>query len=112
MNQEIQELAYAVFSGAEACEEHKTGIPWSDLDGRAIAAYMDYEDGSSGVAIFALADGRFCVVRQWEDTTGHGCQCGGEAAIYASREEALLQGINGDEAIQLGLAEEREGLRP
>ena len=95
-NAEIQELAKEVFDGANSCDEHKTNLSWISLAGKAIAAYMEYGDcsESNGVAVFKMDDGKFCVVEQWEDTTGHGCQCGGTTNLYDDYQSMLSEGLS------------------
>lgn len=106
--EEIQDFAFQVFAGAEACDEHQTGLEWGDLKGRAIASFYEHGDysESSGVAVFKLDDGRFCVIREWEDTTGHGCQCGGTTEFYASMDDVIKLGLSSEEVGQLGLTRE------
>lgn len=56
---------------------------------------------SGSFAIGELKDGRFIVVREDSDSSGHGCQCSGSADIFD----------NIDLALRLGLTEnEREAL--
>lgn len=104
-NAEIQELAKEVFDGAESCDEHKTNLSWFSLAGKAIAAYMEHGDysESNGVAVFKMDDGRFCVVEQWEDTTGHGCQCGGRTEIYGDFKTMLDEGLSKGDIKRLNL---------
>lgn len=47
----------------------------------------------TGVAMARLADGRFAVVLDDQDTSGHGCQCGASATVHATLEDALAFGL-------------------
>jgi hypothetical protein len=53
----------------------------------------DYAEGSS-CAIGRTKDGRFVVVEESSDTTGHGCQCGASASIHDTLEEAVRLGLS------------------
>lgn len=55
----------------------------------------DYAEGSS-CAIGRTRDGRYIVVEESSDTTGHGCQCSHSASIHDSLEEAIRLGLSQD----------------
>ena len=62
-----------VLAGANACQEHYTGIEESDVEQSIAAVYNDGDwSESDGVALVELKNGQYAVIEQWEDTTGHG----------------------------------------
>lgn len=62
-----------VLEGANACQEHYTGVEEDDVERSIASVYNegDYAE-SDGVALVELKNGQFAVIEQWEDTTGHG----------------------------------------
>ena len=55
----------------------------------------DWKDGadSSSYTVVRLHDGRYGLLAESEDYTGHGCQCDAAASIYGSLDELLKMGI-------------------
>lgn len=54
-------------------------------------------------ALFLCADGRWAVLEGWEDSTGHGCQCGSAVSFHATREGACRLGLSDNGRALLGL---------
>lgn len=116
-NDKVQENARKVFDGMNACPEHASDIEWSVLKNKCIACH--YEDGdyseSYGIALFWLGknenrDDNFCIVRQWEDTTGHGCQCGGNLEFLDGIVNLFTIGLNKRESMELRLQKYRNDI--
>jgi hypothetical protein len=62
---------------------------------------------SVAYAVVRLKDGRYGLLADWEDYTGHGCQCSSSTSAYGSLDELLNMGIPEDgarTAIQAALA--------
>lgn len=53
---------------------------------------------SSAYVVVKLKDGRYGLLEDSEDYTGHGCQCGSSTAVYGSLDDLLRMGIPEDEA--------------
>jgi hypothetical protein len=53
----------------------------------------DYAEGSSA-AIARMNDGSFVAVLDWEDTSGHGCQCGATAGVWPNLGQAVVMGLD------------------
>lgn len=53
---------------------------------------------SNSCTVVRLKDGRFGLLDEWEDYTGHGCQCGSATAVYASMRELLEMGVPDEDA--------------
>ena len=55
----------------------------------------DWKDGadSSSYTVVRLHDGRYGLLAESEDYTGHGCRCDAAASIYGSLDELLKMGI-------------------
>lgn len=62
---------------------------WSDAPGNL----GPYED-NDGYAVVRLKDGRFGTLEEWEDSSGHGCQCGASATAFPTMEEAVRLGLS------------------
>jgi hypothetical protein len=78
------------------CNDHpQAHIPKKLLAGvETILARQEVADWDNmAYAIGRLKDGRFIAIEEWEDSTGHGCRCGGTANLYASLEDALKLGL-------------------
>ena len=80
----IEEHAIAALYGANACSEHHSGIDEDDI-ASVIAAFSGcycewYRDSepynhhcdSMSTAVLLLKDGRYAVIHESSDTTGHG----------------------------------------
>jgi hypothetical protein len=50
---------------------------------------------SSAYVVVKLKDGRYGLLEDSEDYTGHGCQCGSSTAVYGSLDELLRDGNSG-----------------
>ena len=69
---------------------------WEDsLD---YGAYGNWKDGteSSSYTIARLRSGKLGLLAEWEDYTGHGCQCDSSTSIYDNLTELLRYGIPED----------------
>lgn len=55
---------------------------------------------SQSYTVVKLADGRYGLMEESEDYTGHGCQCGSTTAVYATLDELITMGIPEPEAQQ------------
>lgn len=51
-------------------------------------------DGPSGGAVVLLSDGKWAVFEEWQDYTGHGCQCGASASVHDTYADALRMGLS------------------
>lgn len=54
--------------------------------------WKDYSDSTS-YTVARLKDGRYGLLSESEDYTGHGCQCSAATNVYASVDELLRLGI-------------------
>lgn len=88
---------------------------WNDCDGcclvgsiaftladvTEILAFEEYPYGggpdSNSTSLVKLANGKIGVFCEWEDYTGHGCQCGCTTEIYDTVEAALRFGVTDTE---------------
>ena len=68
----LQQNAAATFDSANNCSDHPLGLDWSELEGHAIAYWDNGEDEFASIAVFGLPDGRFCVIEESSDYSGHG----------------------------------------
>ena len=102
----IQDIAERGFDGINACSEHSINVIWKDV-AEVYGAWSDgYDEGEESTLSFCrLKDGRFVVVEEWSDYTGHGCQCSGTAR-FADSYEALVNGhLTAEERDRLGIAD-------
>jgi hypothetical protein len=97
-----------ILDSALSCSDHHFSVEGLDLEGLTtiIALAREYGDWStevfpgSDVSSFALGqlkDGRYMVVRESQDYTGHGCQCSGDMSTHTSFEDAWTFGLTQDE---------------
>ena len=56
------------------------------------------------VYVFKTADGRFCVMRAWCDTTGWDCQAGGKIEVAGSLKDLVRWSLTDEERTRLNLA--------
>jgi len=68
--------------------------PWQELD---LAEGKPSSDSES-YTVVRLADGRFGLLAESEDYTGHGCQCGSSAVAFSTLPELLRYGVEEGEA--------------
>jgi hypothetical protein len=71
---DIQSGAEETLSLANGCDLHPLGLDEKSLRGCAIAHWSSDDTcygETESIAVFEL-DGRFLVVAEWGDTTGHG----------------------------------------
>jgi hypothetical protein len=47
-------------------------------------------DGDIGVSVSRLKDGRYLTIEEWQDYTGHGCQCAALSEVFNTLEDAIL----------------------
>lgn len=63
----------------------------------------DWSDGpkpctdSQSYAVCKLRDGRYGVLLESEDYTGHGCQCSGSASVHDTLDDAIRFGLGQSE---------------
>ena len=112
---EIFESGYEQASG---CGEHALGfspeevaeVLWAIWDGYDAGSFEYSGSDDRTVSLCRLKDGRFGVLEESEDYTGHGCMCSGSADIFDNLEDALRLGISTEDRGQarsaLGLPEE------
>lgn len=57
--------------------------------------YGAWKDGTDSISytVVRLKDGRFGLLSESEDYTGHGCQCGAATSVYGSLGDLLRFGI-------------------
>jgi hypothetical protein len=98
----------AVLDGANECSDHHSGIEHDDV-AEVLYAYLEEGDyaESHGAAILKLKDGTYAAVEQWEDTTGHGCQCGGEASRHDTLMEACTIGLSEEQCRKMDCLDQR-----
>ena len=53
---------------------------------------------SESYTVVRLKDGRYGLLAEGEDYTGHGCQCSSSTAVYGSLDELLTMGVPEDGA--------------
>lgn len=100
-----------VYDGLAACCLHER--LWSPDDVAEVLAMVWCGDESGGwqegtkqstestaYTAVKLADGRFGLLSDSEDYTGHGCQCTSSTAVYGSLDELLAMGVPEDDARQ------------
>jgi len=51
-------------------------------------------DGANGGAVTKLASGRYAAFEEWQDYTGHGCQCSCWSSEHATLKEAKELGLS------------------
>lgn len=62
-------------------------------------------DGDSGAAVFEHADGSVFVVEEWQDYSGHGCQCGADVTgPYPNLDAAIRFGLTKTARRTLGVS--------
>jgi hypothetical protein len=105
-----------VYNNAESCGDHPLGIDAALLDGALTLVALgscscyEYEPNatyetcnsycdSSSFALGKLADGRFIVIEESSDTSGHGCQCSGSATIHDTLDAAVANFTREERAI-------------
>jgi len=77
---------------------------WSDESGVWTDCKMDeYGNWKAGTdsgsyTVVQLRDGRYGLLSESEDYTGHGCQCGAATGVYSSLRDLLLLGVIEGEA--------------
>jgi hypothetical protein len=87
--------------------------PFSREDVEEIIGIREGEnDGYNWLCAGRLKDGRWFLLSAGCDYTGWDCQAGGETNVSESRELLLQYGTSEDEAKDLGLEAERNGVVP
>ncbi len=82
--------------GDANCSDHpQTSVTDEELEGvETVLARQEIADWDNcAYAVGKLKDGRYIAIEEWEDSSGHGCQCGGTSAVYDTLEEALRLGL-------------------
>src|SRR5262245_28227040 len=65
---------------------------------------MSERDGANGGALFETTDGQFYVFAEWQDYTGHGCQCDCQVfGPFPDSNAAVRLGFDNDLRERLGL---------
>ncbi len=106
------------YDEASRCGEHTLGFSPKDVAG-VLWAFWDADEGSDfekrgtddrTVSLCCLKDGKFGVLEECEDYTGHGCQCSGSADIFDTLEKAMRLGLNAEdrEKAKAALSEEKK----
>jgi hypothetical protein len=74
MMDNLTQAAIDYYAGLAGC----CGVPSEKLEQvkRCVAFEESEGDGPSGAAVFQLNNGNWAVAEEWQDYTGHGCQCG------------------------------------
>jgi hypothetical protein len=75
------------------------GGSWQDS--KPVAEEWDNWKGSTDAVSYTVAllkDGRYGLLSESEDYTGHGCQCSAAAGVYGSLDELLRLGVDDDDA--------------
>lgn len=96
-----------------SCEDHPISNVLTEAEIKEVetlAAFSrcgcsEYEDpdwcvgvcDSESFALGQLQDGRYAVVWEASDTTGHGCICDGSASVFETLETALSLGLIKDQ---------------
>lgn len=102
----IRDLESAFVSLAACCLHDPLWTP-ADVESVLGSAWRGDESGgwqrggygdkdaaeSQSVTVVRLKDGRFGLLDESEDYTGHGCQCGASATAYASLPELQRMGV-------------------
>jgi hypothetical protein len=86
-----------VFKQAGSCEHEFVGRELVTDDTKTLVGGWNNDDGSAGYAVAELPDGRWIAASQWEDYSGHGCQCDGTSQVYDSLALALRLGLDQDQ---------------
>jgi hypothetical protein len=91
---------------AGCCLEHKDENWHSSIVKKVVAWYdtaESYAEGTerSGYVVFKTNDGRFAVLSDGEDYTGHGCQCSSSLTVWDNLRDALWLGLTDEERNQL-----------
>jgi len=97
-----------VFEQASGCGDHPLTITAAEINGaetilalggcgcRGLSPNYDtcgsYCDTES-FAVAKLPDGRYVVIHESSDTTGHGCRCSGGDSTHATLSDALWHGL-------------------
>ena len=101
-----------VFGEAQGCNYHPLTEPYPDDKTETIVGgWTDYGEGwdNESFAIGKLEDGRYLVVMESEDSSGHGCQCSGSSSVHATFEEAMRLGLSQEQRdAAKGLMKERK----
>ena len=84
----------------------KKVIRWWDHSEGLDKDYPGDSDGSR-IAMFLTDDGRFGVLEDSEDYTGHGCQCDSAFAVFDNIAQALALGLTEEDAANLNLTLQR-----
>jgi hypothetical protein len=74
---------------------------------RLVAYEQSVPDEASGAGVTHLKGGGFATFSEWQDYTGHGCQCGSDASgPFKTLREACLKGLGdgGRELLKVELA--------
>lgn len=95
------------------CADHPQPAEFHEALTRPVAVLCAQQEvadwDNMSFALVRLADGRYMTVEEWEDSSGHGCRCGGATALFDTLEDALMLGLSPgprDEARRvLGMAE-------
>lgn len=74
------------------------GPPWNDSN--VPGEYGNWKDGTDNQSytVVLLKDGRFGLLSEDEDYTGHGCQCGAATGTYDTLDDLLRFGVDNDGA--------------
>lgn len=88
--------------------QNQYGDSWKDSTPPGTDDYPSWKDGtdSASYTVARLRDGRYGLLAESEDYTGHGCQCQASAAVYDGLDELLRMGVDDDgarEAIRVRL---------
>jgi len=98
----LEELRGEYESLAACCMHDR---PWSPDDVAEVLCWVWRGDGgtwrdgpkdeteSEGIIAVKLADGRYGLLTESEDYTGHGCQCNSATGVYASAGDMLRFGV-------------------
>jgi hypothetical protein len=68
---------------------------WTDCTRPSEDAYQQWKRGteSTSYTVVRLKDGRYGLLEEGEDYTGHGCQCDASTNVYDSLDDLLRLGI-------------------
>ena len=107
-----KEILDRAIEGLEACHH----VPDAEIPSEADISKILFAGEENGWGpehdsqlLLELKTGGFVVIGEGEDTTGHGCQCGGDIARFKTLDEAVRLGLTGDfaESFKEGLIEIR-----
>ena len=93
----LREILDLALSGCASCD-HVSADQLPEAKNVDEILYASVSGGwgpeHSATVLFRLLDGRYGVINESEDTSGHGCECNGDVSYFDDLETAIMLGLD------------------